>query len=59
MAMAQTNSNGAGNQVQISEKGVTEDLVRQVAERVYELWQQDARIEAERRRISRSRWKHR
>jgi hypothetical protein len=57
--MAQTNSNSSGNQVQGSEKMLSEDLVRQVAQRVYELWQQDARIEAERRRLARSRWKHR
>lgn len=57
--MPQTDNNGPRNPRQPGEVQLTSELVRKVADRVYELWQQDARIEAERWRLSRSRRKHR
>jgi hypothetical protein len=42
-----------------SKTAVTPELVRQVADKVYELWQKDIQIELERRRWSNQRWQRR
>ena len=45
--------------IQYRESGevmITAELVRQVADRVYELWRRDLRIEQERRRLSACKW---
>jgi hypothetical protein len=47
--MPRNENGGAAREVTSVE--ITPELVRQVADKVYRLWQQDAKIAAERRRL--------
>lgn len=38
---------------------ISAELVRRVSDRVYELWRDDLRLERERQRVTRDRWRRR